>query len=124
MNPVVSAAFALRRDFQWRRVPGYFGAQLVGATAACLVLRAMFGDVGRIGATGPGRDFSGAQAVVMEGLLTLGLVSVILGTASSAQNVGPQAAVGVGGYIVLAGLWALPVSEASMNPARAWARRW
>ena len=47
-----------------------------------------------------------------------GLVSVILGTASAAQNVGAIAALGVGGYIALAGLWAAPVSGVSMNPAR------
>ena len=54
----------------------------------------------------------------MEIVLTATLVSVILGTASSAQNVGAIAALGVGGYIALAGLWAAPVSGASMNPAR------
>jgi aquaporin Z len=43
---------------------------------------------------------------------------VILGTASAAQNVGAIAALGVGGYIALAGLWAAPVSGVSMNPAR------
>ena len=46
------------------------------------------------------------------------LVSVILGTASAAQNVGAIGALGVGGYIALAGLWAAPVSGVSMNPAR------
>jgi aquaporin Z len=45
-------------------------------------------------------------------------VSVILGTASGAQNVGWGAAIGVGGYIALAGLFGSPVSGASMNPAR------
>jgi aquaporin Z len=118
LNPVVSIAFALRRDFQWRRVPGYLGAQVAGATAACLVLRATFGTVGSLGATVPGAGFTSAQAFVVESLLTLGLVSTILGTASGAQNVGPLSAVGVGAYIVLAGLWASPVSGASMNPAR------
>jgi aquaporin Z len=46
------------------------------------------------------------------------LVGVILGTASGAQNVGMVGAFGVGGYIALAGLWASPISGASMNPAR------
>jgi aquaporin Z len=41
-----------------------------------------------------------------------------LGTASAAQNVGAIAALGVGGYIALAGLWSAPVSGTSMNPAR------
>ncbi len=45
-------------------------------------------------------------------------MSVILGTASAAQNVGAIAALGVGGYIALAGLWSAPVSGTSMNPAR------
>jgi aquaporin Z len=54
----------------------------------------------------------------METLLTLGLVSVILGTASGAQSIGIFAAFGVGAYIALAGLWGSPISGASMNPAR------
>lgn len=118
LNPAVSIAFALRKDFQWRRVPGYIAAQLIGAGLACLVLRATFGSAGSVGATTPGAGFGATQALVTEVLLTLGLVSVILGTASSAQNIGPLSAVGVGAYIVLAGLWASPVSGASMNPAR------
>ena len=51
-------------------------------------------------------------------MLTLGLVSVILGTASGAQNIGIFGAIGVGAYIALAGLWGSPISGASMNPAR------
>ena len=54
----------------------------------------------------------------METVLTLGLVSVILGTASGAQNLGVFGALGVGGYIALAGLWGSPISGTSMNPAR------
>ena len=54
----------------------------------------------------------------MELILTLGLVSVILGTASGAQNIGIIGAFGVGGYIALAGLWGSPISGTSMNPAR------
>jgi len=118
LNPVVSIAFALRNDFQWRRVPGYILAQIAGAAAACLLLRALFGTVGALGATLPGAGFTSTQAFVVETLLTLELVSTILGTASSAQNIGPLSAVGVGAYIALAGLWASPVSGASMNPAR------
>lgn len=118
LNPVVTVAFALRRDFHWRRVPGYLAAQLVGGLLACLLLRALFGPVGELGATTPGPGFTELQAMVLEAVLTLGLVTTILGTASTAQNVGPLAALAVGGYIALAGLWASPVSGASMNPVR------
>lgn len=118
LNPVVSLAFALRGDFSWRRVPGYIVAQLVGATLACLFLLAVFGNVEHLGATLPGPGYKAWQAFLMEIALTGGLVSVILGTASAAQNVGLFGAFGVGGYIALAGLWAAPVSGTSMNPAR------
>ena len=118
LNPIVSVAFALRRDFQWRRVPGYVLAQVVGALLAALVLRVTFGDLAHLGATLPGPGFTATQAFVFEAVLSLGLVSTILGTASSAQNLGSLSALGVAAYIALAGLWASPVSGASMNPAR------
>ncbi|MHB8492525.1 MAG: MIP/aquaporin family protein [Solirubrobacteraceae bacterium] len=118
LNPVVSLAFALRGDFPWRRVPWYVVAQLLGATLASLFLLGVFGDVSHLGATLPGPGYRAWQAFLMEIALTGGLVSVILGTASAAQNVGAIGALGVGGYIALAGMWAAPVSDTSMNPAR------
>lgn len=121
LNPIVSLAFALRGDFPWRRVPGYLVAQLLGATLACLFLLAIFGNIEHLGATLPGPGYRAWQAFLIEIVLSGGLVSVILGTASEAQNVGTIGALGVGGYIALAGLWAAPVSGASMNPARSFA---
>jgi len=121
LNPVVSIAFALRGNFPWRRVPGYILAQLIGATLAVLFLLAMFGRVGSLGATLPGHGISDTQAALMELVLTAGLVSTILGTASKAQNLGPISAFGVAAYVILAGLWSSPVSGASMNPVRSFA---
>ncbi len=118
LNPAVSVAFALRRDFAWKRVPGYVGAQLIGAVLAAALLRVTFGNVGHLGATLPTTGFHAGQAFVVEVVLTVGLVSTILGTASSAQNLGALSALGVAAYIAVAGLWSSPVSGASMNPAR------
>ena len=118
LNPAVSIAFATRGNFPWLRVPGYIIAQLIGSTLAVLLLRATFGNVGMLGATEPGPGISDWQAVLVEFVLTAGLVSTILGTASRAQNLGPISAFGVGAYIILAGLWSSPISGASMNPAR------
>src|SRR5215475_3896749 len=118
LNPAVSLAFALRGDFPWTRVPGYITVQLIGASLACLFLEGVFGNVEHLGATLPGPGYANWQALLMEIALTAGLISVILGTASTAQNVGALAALGVGGYIALAGLWSAPVSGTSMNPAR------
>jgi aquaporin Z len=118
LNPAVSLAFALRGDFPWRRVPMYVLAQLAGAVLAPLLLRALFGRYGHAGLTLPGAGISDPVAMVWELVLTTGLVSVILGTASGAQQVGSLAALGVGSFIALAGLIGAPVSGASMNPAR------
>jgi aquaporin Z len=118
LNPAVSLSFAARGDFPWRRVPGYIVMQLLGSTLACLLLWAIFGKIAQLGATEPGAGFTAMQAMWIEMILTVGLVSVILGTASAAQNVGPMSAIAVGAYIILAGFWAAPVSGASMNPAR------
>ena len=118
LNPAVSIAFAARGDFPWRRVPGYIVAQLIGALLACTMLAWLFGHAGSLGATNPGPGITALQALVMEVVLTVGLVSTILGTASRAQNIGSLAALAVGGYIALAGLWAAPISGVSMNPAR------
>jgi aquaporin Z len=118
LNPAVSVAFSLRGDFPWRRVPGYLVVQLAGAVAAALFLRGVIKVSAKYGSNYPAHGYAGWQAMLMEAVLTLGLVSVILGTASGAQNIGIFGALGVGGYIALAGLWGSPISGASMNPAR------
>ncbi len=118
LNPVVSVAFALRGNFPWRRVPPYVLAQCAGAVLATLMLVGLLGKQGSAGLTLPGAGVSTTTALLWEVLLTAGLVSVVLGTASGAQALGPIAAFGVGAYIAVAGLFGAPVSGASMNPAR------
>ena len=118
LNPAVSVAFSLRGDFPWRRVPGYVIVQLGGAALACWFLQAVVHVSAVYGSNYPAAHFSAGDAFWMEAVLTFGLVSVILGTASGAQNLGVIGALGLGGYIALAGLWGSPISGASMNPAR------
>jgi aquaporin Z len=64
------------------------GAQLLGATVACVFFWLTFGKVGMLGATLPGTSISVLQALRIEFVLTLGLMSVILGTASKEQQLG------------------------------------
>src|SRR6476661_5867661 len=118
LNPAVSVGFALRGDFPWRRVPGYIVTQLVGATLAALFLQSVIHVSATFGSNYVAAGYSATDAFLMEAVLTLGLFSVILGTASRAQNVGALSALAVAGYIALAGLWGSPISGASMNPAR------
>jgi aquaporin Z len=118
LNPAVSVAFAARGNFPWKRVPAYVVCQMLGAILATLLLWALIGKQGAAGLTLPGSGISTATAMVWELVLTVGLVSTVLGTASGAQQLGSLAAIGVGSYIALAGLWGSPVSGSSMNPAR------
>jgi aquaporin Z len=118
LNPAVTLGFSLRGDFPWRRVPGYILVQLAGAAFAAWALTLVIGVSSASGSTYPAAGYSDWAALAMETLLTFGLVTVILGTASGAQSIGVIGAFGVGGYIALAGLWGSPLSGASMNPAR------
>jgi aquaporin Z len=118
INPAVTLSYALRRNFPWRRVPGYLAAQLVGGVAAVAFLRFTVGNLDHLGASTPGPGVSGLTAFLIEMVLAVGLVTVTLGTASGQNNVGPNAAIARGGYVAAAGLWAGPLTGATMNPAR------
>jgi aquaporin Z len=116
-NPVVTLAFALKRLVPATWVLAYWAAQLVGAVAAALALRGLFGDALDAAVTTP-KLVGDGTALAIEAILTLLLVSVILGTADRFRVVGPNAALAVGATIALCGLIALPLEGASMNPAR------
>ncbi|NTW83407.1 MAG: aquaporin [Chlorobiaceae bacterium] len=118
LNPAVTLAFAVRRNFPWIRVPAYIAGQLAGASGAIWFLKTLFGTAGNLGATVPGQGISHMTAFAMETVLSAGLINTILGTASGARNIGTNGAIAVGGYIIMAHLWSFPVSGTSMNPAR------
>jgi MIP family channel proteins len=110
INPAVSIAFWSSGRLSGRRVGPYIAAQCAGAVAGSLVLRAIVGDVGRLGATLP--RVSVASAFAIEWLLSFVLMWVI---ASAATNVAPWA---IGLTVGFCALIAGPVTGASMNPAR------
>ena len=58
------------------------------------------------------------KSLVTETVLTAILVPVILNTATGARSIGHNAAIAVGSTVALLGLFASPISGASMNPAR------
>jgi aquaporin Z len=118
LNPAVTIAFALRRNFHWRRVPLYLAAQIAGGISAAILLKYIFGINDNFGSTIPGPGFSNLMALLIEVLLTMGLIHTILGTASGARNVGNNGGIAVAGFIILAGLWGETLSGASMNPIR------
>lgn len=115
-NPVVTLAFAIRGNFPWSRVPPYWLAQLLGAILAAVLLSSLFSPADQAGLTLP--HYSLIASLVMELVLTFFLVTVILATAANYKIVGHNAALAVGATIILDGLVGVPISGASMNPAR------
>jgi aquaporin Z len=118
LNPAVTLAFAVRRNFPWKRVPGYIVGQVIGGIGAAGFPPGHVRHDWRARRDAAGRGVTSGKALAMEVVLTAGLVNTILGTASGARNIGTNGAIAVGGYIALAGLWAAPVTGSSMNPAR------
>ncbi len=118
INPAVTAAFAGRGVFPPAWILPYWAAQFAGAIGAALFLQSVFGDVsegGNYPISKPGGDW---KAFVMEIVLTAILVTVILNTATGHRSIGHNAAIAVGSTVALLGLFASPISGASMNPAR------
>jgi aquaporin NIP len=115
-NPAVTLAFALTRHFPWPSVGAYWSAQLAGALAAALVLRASLGDLADVGATLP--SGSDGQAFLWEAVLTFFLMFVIMAVATDTRAVGEAAAIAIGGTVGLDAMFGGPISGASMNPAR------
>lgn len=118
INPAVTFAFVVRGSFPIARAVGYWIAQLAASVCAALVLHAFFGAAIARGVTEPGAGVTRLGAATWELLLTLLLVSIILGTSEEAAVVGKNAALAVGFTVALCGLFSSPVSGASMNPAR------
>jgi aquaporin Z len=118
INPAVTVAFAARRVFKTAWVLPYIAVQLLGACAAAAFLQAMFVSA-KYGGNYPVATHGGEwRSFVMETLLTAILVTVILHTATGARSIGHNAALAVGATVALLGLFASPISGASMNPAR------
>jgi aquaporin Z len=118
INPAVTTAFAARGVFPSRWVVPYWVAQFAGAIGAALFLQGMFTHVAA-GSNYPIATQGGEwRSLVMEAVLTAILVSVILNTATGGRSIGHNAAIAVGSTVALLGLFASPISGASMNPAR------
>ena len=115
-NPAVSIAFAVGRHVPWSTTGAYVVAQVLGAVAGAIVLRATLGSDADLGVTHPtGSDL---QAFVWEAILTFVLMLVITAVATDVRAVGQAAALAIGGTVALGSLVGGPVSGASMNPAR------
>jgi glycerol uptake facilitator protein len=132
INPAVTLALALRRDFPWAKVLPYWGAQLLGAFVAALVIRWNYTEW--FGLVDPGHTYA-TQGVFStsagEGLgIWGGLRSEIIGTMMLVigvfalidnRNLAPLSNLGpflIGILVVAIGMSLGPLSGYAINPAR------
>ena len=117
-NPAVSLAMFLSGRLESRDLVGYWLAQLAGAVLASLAVLAAFDrdDVaGTVTAVGAGS--SAWDALWLEVLLTSIFVAVILHSSRS-ERVQGTALLAIPLALVAVHLAAIPISGASVNPAR------
>jgi aquaporin NIP len=117
INPAVTIAFSALRHFPTRDALAYVPAQLLGATAAALLLRLLWsGRPADLGATHP--TVGAGAALGYEIVLTALLMFVIMAVATDTRAAGAAAAIAIGGAVALGSLVGGEVSGGSMNPAR------
>jgi aquaporin Z len=116
LNPAVTLGFFAAGRCGLTTVPGYIASQLLGATAASLLLRFLFPQNATLGITLPAGSV--LQSFVLELVLTFILMWVILSVSTGAKEKGITAGIAVGSVIGLEAMFAGPICGASMNPAR------
>jgi glycerol uptake facilitator protein len=124
INPAVTFALAATRRFPWRELPHYWAAQVAGAIGGALAIWASFG--GRAFDFGAGFgvvDFNGevttwGSAMFVEALGTGILMFTILGIVDTRSPEG-WAGLVIGLVVVAIIITVGPITNASINPARA-----
>ncbi len=127
VNPAVTIALALSGKFPWSKVLGYIVAQIVGATVGAVILYAIVSNITN-GAFIINAGFStnvlnnGVSVLggaLVEIFMTMILCLIVLDTTRSNwinNKVFAPFAIGIGLFI--ANLVAIPLTGASINPAR------
>ncbi|MBP9765789.1 MAG: aquaporin [Candidatus Pacebacteria bacterium] len=125
VNPAVTIALALSGKFPWNKVLGYIVAQIVGAITGAVILYTVVTNVANssviINSGFATNVLSGGVSVIsgsiIEIVMTMVLCLVVLATtrASWPQSSTPFA---IGIALFIANIVAIPLTGASINPAR------
>jgi len=125
-NPAVTLGLAIAGRFEWRELPGYWIAQLIGgAVGAALLYAVASGKTGFVlgnfasngyGALSPG-GYSLNAVLIAEAALTAVFLVIILGSTAKKALAG-FAPIAIGLGLTLIHLMSIPVSGTSVNPAR------
>lgn len=116
INPAVTIAMAVDKRFEWKEVPAFLIAQLLGAFGASLLLHFLFPDNTSLGTTQPGGSLM--QSFIMEVIMTFILLLVILRVSTGSKEKGITAGLVIGATVAFLVLFGGPVSGTSLNPTR------
>lgn len=128
-NPAVSLGAAAAGRLPWKDVAPYVGAQIVGGLVASTILFLVnsaragkpaltFGDVSNGYDAHSPSGFSLLAVVIVELVATLVFVWIILSVTTAGLPITSFAPLVIGLSLTLFHLIAIPVSNASLNPAR------
>lgn len=135
INPAVTFGAIITGKISVPKGSLYIVAQLVGAVVGALLLTAAIpsGLQGNLGAHGLGAGISPGAGVLIEVVLTFVLVFVVFATAMDPKGLGNLAPIAIGLAVLVDHLVGVPLTGASMNPARSlgpavaagvWADHW
>ena len=121
-NPAVSIGLACGRQFPWREVPAYLGAQAVGGVIAGAAAIGIFSDPVK-GALVNAPSGGDGQTFALELIGTALFLLVISAVATDARAPwnGVMAPLAIGGFILVAAIVIGPFTGGSFNPARSFA---
>jgi aquaporin-4 len=124
INPAVTIAMVVTKNIKGADAAGYIGSQIVGAIIAAyahmLLLPVAGAEVNFGTQGGPSEflNFSAAAGVGAEMIFTFFLVTTIFMAAVHKKAAAGMAGIAIGGMIFLLHLVGVPLTGASMNPAR------
>lgn len=124
INPAVTISMLVTRRINIKDGIGYIVSQIIGAIVAAATLKAIFpvlGDKVHFGTqTGPSAILNGSvtSGFAIEAILTFFLVTVIFMTAVHKKAPAGMYGLAIGGMIFLIHLVGVPLTGASVNPAR------
>jgi aquaporin-4 len=123
INPAVTIPMIITRKIGIADGTGYIILQLVGAITAAFTLKAILPELGaavNFGTQAPGEiiNSSATSALGLEAIFTFFLVTVIFMTAVHKKAAAGIQGISIGGMIFLLHIVGVPLTGASMNPAR------
>ena len=116
LNPAVTIAFWVAKEFPTKEILPYIFSQGIGAFLASMTLKFLFPANATLGSTLPAGP--PMQSFILEFILTFILMFVILHVAKGSKEQGMFAGIAIGGVVLLEAMFAGPISGASMNPIR------